>query len=33
MLAARMLGRKWLGVELDGKYHATATKRLAEAGV
>jgi adenine-specific DNA-methyltransferase len=32
LLAARMLGRKWLGVELDGRYHAAAMKRLAEAG-
>jgi adenine-specific DNA-methyltransferase len=32
LLAARMLGRKWLGVELDEKYHAAATKRLNEAG-
>jgi adenine-specific DNA-methyltransferase len=32
LLAARMLGRKWLGVELDGKYHAAATKRLNDAG-
>jgi DNA modification methylase len=26
--AARMLGRKWLGIELDAKYHAIASKRL-----
>ena len=32
LFAARMLGRKWLGVELDGKYHAAATNRLAEGG-
>ena len=29
LLAARMLGRSFLGVELDARYHATATKRLA----
>jgi site-specific DNA-methyltransferase (adenine-specific) len=29
LLAAKMLGRKWLGVELDGKYHAAAVQRLA----
>ena len=32
LLAAKMLGRHWLGVELDGKYHAAASRRLAEAG-
>jgi len=32
LLAARMLGRNWLGVELDRKYHAAATRRLADAG-
>lgn len=32
LLAAKMLGRNWLGVELDRKYHAAAVKRLAEAG-
>jgi adenine-specific DNA-methyltransferase len=29
LLAAKMLGRNWLGAELDEKYHATALKRLA----
>jgi DNA modification methylase len=28
LLAARMLGRKWLGVELDAGYHAIASRRL-----
>jgi len=28
LLAARMLGRKWLGVELDADYHAIASRRL-----
>jgi adenine-specific DNA-methyltransferase len=33
LLAAKMLSRNWLGVELDPKYHAVASKRLAaEAG-
>ena len=32
LLAAKMLGRNWMGVELDGKYHAVANKRLTEAG-
>ncbi len=32
LLAAKMLGRNWLGVELDAKYHAAASNRLAEAG-
>jgi adenine-specific DNA-methyltransferase len=32
MLAAKSLGRKWLGVELDRKYHAAAMNRLAEGG-
>ena len=32
LLAAKMLGRHWLGVELDGKYHAAASKRLKEPG-
>jgi DNA modification methylase len=30
LIAARMLGRKWLGVELDSKYHALACKRLSQ---
>jgi DNA modification methylase len=29
--AARMLGRNWLGIELDAKYHAAALKRLTVA--
>lgn len=28
LLAARMLGRSYLGIELDPNYHATAAKRL-----
>jgi adenine-specific DNA-methyltransferase len=28
LLAAKMLGRSWLGIELDAKYHAIATERL-----
>jgi adenine-specific DNA-methyltransferase len=32
LVAAKMLGRNWLGVELDGNYHATAMKRLASEG-
>jgi DNA modification methylase len=28
LLAAKMLGRNWLGVEMDAKYHSVATKRL-----
>ena len=28
LLAAKMLGRAWLGVEMDAKYHAVATQRL-----
>lgn len=31
LLAARMLGRPWLGIELDAEYHAIASLRLAEA--
>lgn len=30
LMAARMLGRAWLGVELDAKYHAAASRRLAQ---
>jgi site-specific DNA-methyltransferase (adenine-specific) len=26
--AARQLGRDWLGVELDERHHATASRRL-----
>jgi len=29
LLAAKMLQRDWIGVELDAKYHAIATERLA----
>jgi DNA modification methylase len=29
LLAARMLGRSYLGIELDARYHAGATARLA----
>jgi site-specific DNA-methyltransferase (adenine-specific) len=29
LLAARMLGRSYLGIELDARYHAAATARLA----
>jgi site-specific DNA-methyltransferase (adenine-specific) len=35
LLAAKMLGRDWIGVELDASYHAIASERLAsvrEAG-
>ncbi|HXM40302.1 MAG TPA: DNA methyltransferase [Bryobacteraceae bacterium] len=32
LLGAKMLGRNWLAVELDGKYHAAAVKWLVEAG-
>ena len=32
LVAAKMLGRNWLGVELDGNHHATAMKRLAGEG-
>jgi adenine-specific DNA-methyltransferase len=28
LLAAKMLGRSWLGIELDEKYHAIARQRL-----
>jgi site-specific DNA-methyltransferase (adenine-specific) len=30
LLAAKMLGRNWIGMELDSRYHAIAKKRLAE---
>jgi site-specific DNA-methyltransferase (adenine-specific) len=29
LLATKMLQRNWLGVELDAKYHAIASERLA----
>jgi site-specific DNA-methyltransferase (adenine-specific) len=32
LLAARMLGRRWLGIEIDTKYHAAASRRLAQEG-
>jgi DNA modification methylase len=30
LVAAKKLGRHWLGIELDAKYHAIASQRLAE---
>jgi DNA modification methylase len=30
LLAARTLGRAWLGIELDAGYHAAACQRLGE---
>lgn len=30
LLAAKMLGRSYLGIELDAKYHAIAARRLAQ---
>jgi adenine-specific DNA-methyltransferase len=30
LLAAKMLGRSYLGIELDAKYHAIASKRLEQ---
>jgi adenine-specific DNA-methyltransferase len=30
LLAAKMLGRSYIGIELDAKYHAIAARRLAE---
>ena len=30
LLAAKMLGRNYIGMELDAKYHAIAERRLAE---
>ncbi len=30
LLAARMLGRSYLGIELDARYHAIASRRLGE---
>jgi DNA modification methylase len=33
LLAARMLGRRWLGVELDVSYHAIASRRLQAAAL
>jgi DNA modification methylase len=31
LLAAKMLGRSYLGIELDARYHAIASRRLASA--
>jgi len=31
LLAAKMLGRSYTGIELDAKYHAIAARRLAES--
>jgi adenine-specific DNA-methyltransferase len=31
LLAARQLGRQFIGIELDQQHHATATARLQEA--
>jgi site-specific DNA-methyltransferase (adenine-specific) len=33
LLAAKMLGRSWLGIELDSKYHAIAQRRLISEAV
>lgn len=33
LIAARMLGRSYVGVELDAEYHAVATERLAPCAV
>ena len=30
LLAAKMLGRSWLGIELEAKYHAIASQRLQQ---
>lgn len=30
LLAAKSLGRSWLGIEIDAKYHAAASGRLAD---
>jgi adenine-specific DNA-methyltransferase len=32
LLAAKMLNRSYLGIELDAKYHAIAARRLAQEG-
>jgi len=32
LAAAKMLGRPYLGIERDGKYHAIASRRLAQEG-
>jgi adenine-specific DNA-methyltransferase len=31
LLAAKMLGRNWLGVEMDAKYHSIARRRLEQS--
>jgi adenine-specific DNA-methyltransferase len=31
LLAAKMLGRSWLGVEMNAKYHSVARKRLEQS--
>ena len=31
LLAAKMLGRSYLGIELDSTYHAIASRRLEQA--
>jgi DNA modification methylase len=31
LLAAKMLGRRYIGIELDATYHAAAQRRLQEA--
>jgi site-specific DNA-methyltransferase (adenine-specific) len=31
LLAAKMLGRSWLGVEMDAKYHSVASRRLEQS--
>ena len=32
LAAAKMLGRAYLGIERDAKYHAVAARRLAQEG-
>jgi DNA modification methylase len=31
LLAAKTLGREYIGIELDAKYHAIASRRLEDA--
>jgi len=31
LAAARMLGRRWLGVEIDERYHSIATQRMGQS--
>lgn len=33
LVASRMLGRRWLGIELDPKYHAIAQRRLSDEAI